>query len=148
MGKKIDLVEIKLTAQEIKDMLLAHIKSPHSKLVADIIIGNLAETEVGLKQLFMAMQGVFKPVEFEIGQAVFVKPEKLYDWRFNRDLMVTYGYLVNGFVPGVITETNNHKEKRVTVSYNYIDKEKGDKDTVYSQEVNEGDIQDASDDFL
>jgi hypothetical protein len=141
-------VEIKLTAQEIKDMLLVHIKSPHSKLVADIIIGNLAETEVGLKQLFMAMQGVFKPVEFEVGQAVFVKPHNLYDWRFNKDLMAAHGYLVNGLVPGVITEINPHKEKRVTVSYNYIDKEKGDKDTVYSQDVDEKFIQDGSDDFF
>jgi len=148
MIKKIKSVDIKLTTEELTQMLHMQLKSPHSKLIADIIIGNLAETEVGLKQLFMAMQGIFKPVEFTIGQSVLIKPEKLYDYRFNTQMMIDEGYFVNGLMPGLVKDVREHRDKRITFEYKYIDKDKSDKHTTYDEDVREEDLFDSSNDFI
>lgn len=144
MGSKI--VEIQITEDEIKALFSSIISSKHVKFIAEVVVGNLSTTEVGLRQLYLAMNGVFTPVNFKVGQSVYVKPDQLYSWYFNQQQMEEEGYLINGLMPCIISEIDNHAKNRVTVKYKYIDKDGKEKET--DTAVDETKIIDGTDGFL
>src|SRR3990172_8151564 len=115
MGSKV--VDIQITKDEIKALFSSIISSKYVKIIAEVVVGNLSTTEVGLSQLYKAMNGVFTPVNFKVGQSVFCKPDSLYSWNFDVSRMEQENYFMNGLIPCIVQEVNPHARNRVTVKY-------------------------------
>jgi hypothetical protein len=78
-------IEVKVSVESIRDSLRKKIVSEHSALIANVIIGNLASTEVGLEHLYKAMSGIQDKFKYKVGDLVRVEMDHLYSWQFDKD---------------------------------------------------------------
>lgn len=140
------VVDIQITEEDIKSLLLSLLNSKNAPLIADVIIGNLGETEVGLNQLYSAINGIIKPVKFKPEDEVFVKPDALYSWEFDKPAMDAAGMFYNGLMRARVTKINQYKKNRITLKYTYIKNNAGEKE--YEQDVDENKVFMALDEFI
>lgn len=89
-------IDVKVSIDSIRDGLRKLLVSNHSALIANVIIGNLAPTEVGLEQLYKAMSGVYEKPKYKIGDLVRIKIEHLYSWQFDKTATEKEGNTIDG----------------------------------------------------
>lgn len=84
---------------------------------------NLATTEVGLEQLFMAFSGIEWEPKYKVGDKIFIPDSHVYSWRYDEDKMREAGIIIDSRVKAVITEIHPNKKGQYTVEYQGITKE-------------------------
>lgn len=136
MAKKTH-IEVKVPVESIRDRLRKLLVSEHSQLIADVIVGNLSVTEVGLEQLFAAFAGIKDIRKYKVGDRVVCKAEVLYTWKFNKDDMAAAGQMHQGRVKGMIKDLNQYKKNMYEFEYTAID---GGKSEVIANWVAESNI--------
>ena len=77
-------VPLALLEKQLQEML----QNDNAKLIAKIIISNLAGTEVGLSQLLMAFMGMKEEAKWLIGDELLLDPKHLRSWEIDKDDMV------------------------------------------------------------
>jgi hypothetical protein len=120
MTKKITHIDVKVSVECIKDSLRKKIVSEHSALMANVIIGNLEATEVGLEQLYKAMNGVYETPKYKIGDLVRVKIDDLYTWNFDKDKTEKLGTMIQGRLLCQIREIDLTKLKPYIVAFTAV----------------------------
>jgi len=113
------------TIEVSSDFLMKRLKSalgtePHADLIAEMIIGNLSLTEIGLSQLYTAFSGFVEKIPFMVGDEIMFSESKLYSWHTDKSAMIEKGLIVNGMVKGVITSINIHKLRSIMVTYDGV----------------------------
>ena len=84
MGDKKTHISVDIAVEDIRAALKKLICSDHSQLIGDVIIDNLLETDVGVKQLYLAMSGVREILKFKALDEVYIKYDYLYTSRILR----------------------------------------------------------------
>jgi hypothetical protein len=113
-------IDVKVSVECIKDSLRKKIVSEHSALIANVIIGNLAVTEVGLEQLYKAMSGVYEAPKYKIGDLVRVKMDDLYSWNFDKQKTEELGTMIQGRILCQIREIDLTKLKPYNVGFTAV----------------------------
>ena len=78
-------IDVKVSIESIRDSLRKKIVSEHSHLIADVIMGNLVKTEIGLEMLFKALNGVITTPKYKIGDWILADYNSLYTWQFDKN---------------------------------------------------------------
>lgn len=119
MAKK-EKFEVKITTEELRlnlrDILSG---SRFSSLVADVIVDNLSETEIGLEQLYKALGGTRPKAKFKVLDNVLIDMNALPTWRTDKE--ATAKLLFQGRMKGCISEINLQKKCAYKVEYAYIE---------------------------
>ena len=116
----INTVDIKLTSDEIKAILEKLIKSSHAPLIADIVVENLRFTEVGLSQLYLAINGVRRILPFKVLDKVLVDYNTLPTWRFDEEKSKAHFKVVNDKYPAVVVAVDPYKKYPFTIAFKYF----------------------------
>lgn len=116
-------INVKISVSEIRAGLKKLIRSEHSELISEMIVSNLAETEEGLSQLYLAMSGVRVQFRFKVFDEVWVKFSSLATWRMDKEKMQAADLMFKGMVKGTIVEMNPHKTLPYKVKYTYRGKD-------------------------
>lgn len=121
---KKDHIMVKVAIDTIKKMLFDRLEgSMHTRrIIADAVVENLVETEVGLEQIYMAMQGIEIQIPFAVGDRALVPFDSLATWRLDLDKTQEAGLLVKGCVVAEITEINPRKAQPIYVKYKAVKK--------------------------
>jgi hypothetical protein len=131
MSKKTE-ISISVTVNEIRAGLQKLIGSEHSQVITEAIIENLAETEVGLIQLYRAMSGIKDSVPFRVMDEVWVNFDSLPTWRMDRDKMgASPGLIFKDRLRCTIGDINLQKADSIYVKYRIIDSAGIEKDDTY-----------------
>lgn len=95
-------ISIRFKADDIKKMLIdkTHIRDD----LAELLIGNLAHSEVGLEQLTRALLGVFPKAEYKVGDFIYVAIDCLPGWKVDKPATAKMESAVDGCVMGQITK--------------------------------------------
>lgn len=142
-----DSIEVTITAEDVKSILASKLNISNARQVADIIIGNLCCTEVGLKQTYLALQGIVREIKFKPEQEAFIHPDGIYSWRYNEQDMIDKGFITNGLIPVRIVDIKYYAEYPIEVLWKYLAKDTGELKSE-RQWVEEKYIHDATDGFL
>jgi len=121
MAEPITHIEVKVTVESIRDSLRKRIVSENSKLITDVIISNLSVTEVGIKQLFKALNGIEESVPYKVGDFVMVKIEPLYGWKFDKDKTKEAGLIIQGRLRAQIIAIKLYQDAAVELKYSVLD---------------------------
>lgn len=115
---------VKVVISTLKKMLFDRLEGSHHsrRILVDAIIDNLGETEVGLEQLYMAMQGIEVEIPFSVGDRVLIPFDSLATWRLDLDKTKEAGLLVKGCVVAEINEINPRKAQPIYVKYKAVKK--------------------------
>lgn len=120
MTKKKESITINVNVEDIQAGLRKLLRSEFAPLIAEIIIDNLATTEVGLDQLYLAFSGVKKQIKFNVLDQVYVKKSKCATWKMDEDAMKKADMIFKGAVRAEITEINPCKKDPIAIKYNII----------------------------
>jgi ribosomal protein L21E len=110
-------IDVKVSVESIRDGLKKLIISEHSQLIADVIVSNLAQTDVGLAQLFRAMSGIRDKLKYKVGDSVLAVPGSLDSWEFDKDFMTQQGLIVQGRVKAKVLEVKPFKKEQYKLVY-------------------------------
>ena len=125
MAEPVTHIDVKVTVESIRDSLRKRIVSENSKLITDVIIGNLSITEVGLRQLFKALSGVEESVPYKVGDFVMVRIDPLYGWKFDKDKTKEAGLIIQGRVRAQIMAIKQYQDAAIELKYNVLDSNGG-----------------------
>lgn len=117
--KKSILVEI--SVDTIKETLQKEIKSEHAPIIANAIIEQLSRTEVGMEDLYFALQGVVREFKYKILDEVWVRFDQLPSWRMDKVAMKTEGLIVRDtYVKCTVTDINPFSRTCYSIEYKCI----------------------------
>jgi len=117
MAEPVTHIDVKVTVESIRDSLRKRIVSENSKLLTDVIIGNLNTTEVGMAQLFKALSGIEETISYKVGDFVMVKTEPLYGWKFDKDKTKEAGLIIHDRVRAQVVCIDKYKLNSLELSY-------------------------------
>jgi len=120
MVKK-ESVQVTVTLDEIRAGLQKLIRSDHSRAITDVILGNLALSEIGLEQLYKAFNGIVPVCKFKVLDEVYVDMSVCASWQFDKEKMKDAKMIFKGHIKAQITEINIYKRQPLRLSYKYID---------------------------
>ena len=116
-------INITLSTKELRESLQGIINSPHAKAMAEVIISNLAITEIGLEQLYKAqMLGKVPTSIYKKGDKVWLPSGNLTSWRMDLEAMRVQNLIFKDLVLCTITEVNYERRANLSITYPYIDK--------------------------
>lgn len=116
MAKK-NSVNITIQESEIRAGLKRIIRSDHSQLIVDSIIGHLSQHNPGLEDLFLAMAGIEKKLAFKPTDEVYVPLGRLPSWKVNKENTREAGLANKDYVVCVVKEVNHYASYRVHVKW-------------------------------
>jgi hypothetical protein len=116
MSKKKTL-NYQVTEDELKRTLRTILNSPYSTLIANVIIDNLKETDVGLNQFTKALSGISSEIPFKVLEDIWVPYENLATWRLNKQAMLDNGMVIRGYVKCSIVEIHPTRSESLRVKY-------------------------------
>jgi len=76
-------VLIRFKGEDIKKMLID--KTGIAEDLAQVIIGNLAHSNVGFEQVTKALLGIFPKADYKVGDFIYVAVESLPSWRVDKE---------------------------------------------------------------
>lgn len=123
MGK--DHIFVKVDIATIKKALhnkIGSFDTPATHILINAIVENLAETEVGLQQLYMALNGIEATSRFRVGDTVLVPWGLLPNWRLDFDKTKEAGLIVKDCVVAEVDEINLRRSTSLTVVYKAVKK--------------------------
>jgi hypothetical protein len=137
MSDKKSYVDVRIEVEEVRAALKKIIRSDFNNLIAEVIIDNLNETEVGISQLYLAMSGVRKLPRFKVLDEIYAEVPSLASWRMDKSRMETEKMLFQGKVKCKITDINLQRRDSYHVEYTFLDNKLGStpiKDTYWLNE--------------
>ena len=115
-------IHLTIDKKEIRRVLRNYlITSPFPDIIADVIISNLGETQIGLVQLCRAFSGIAPSSRFKPFDQVLVKWQGLSTWRCDEKIMKEKGLLHQGYCNAEIVEIDLIKSYSVCIKYDYYD---------------------------
>ena len=114
-------INISVKASELQTELKKIIKSPHSELIAQVIIGNLNKTPEGLGQFFKSLSGITNELPWKVGMDVLVKKTALYSSKIDCEATIKQGLCHQELVKARITEIDLYQYAQVQIEFNIID---------------------------
>jgi hypothetical protein len=126
MAEPVTHIDVKVTVESIRDSLRKRIVSENSKLLTDVIIGNLNTSEVGMTQLFKALSGIEDTIPYKVGDFLMVKISPLYGWKFDKEKTKEAGLIIQDRIRAQLVCINRYKETPLEVIYAVKDSEGDD----------------------
>ena len=114
-------INISVKASELQTELKKIIKSPHSELIAQVIIGNLNKTPEGLGQFFKSLSGITNELHWKVGMDVLIKKTALYSSKIDWEATIEQGLCHQELVKARITEIDLYQYAQVQIEFNIID---------------------------
>lgn len=146
MSKVVDnTIDFNINQSTIRAGLKKLIRSDHSELIVDVIIGHLSQHKPGLEQLFMAMAGLENKLHFKPLDEVFYPIGRAPSWKIDTDKTIEAGMVTKGYLKASVTDTNEYRTGRVQIEYYFINST-GDK-IKYEEWVNEAVLSSADEPF-
>lgn len=140
-------VKIHIKQKDIRAHLIKLVRSEHSVLIVDTIIGHLAQHEPGLEQLFLALNGMQKKLTFKPLDEVFIHIDKLTgSWRIDKNKTRASGMTNKDYITATVIEINPYSSHRVKITYKHMDS--SDKLESATDWVNENHLHLAGEEFL
>lgn len=121
MDKERKHIDVKISIESVAENLRKLINSGHSQLITKTIINNLMTTDVGLEQLYKAINGIEDKLRFKIGDKVRIELDSLSTWNFDKKKTAESDYVFQGRMLGVITEIFPCKKYAYNISYTAIE---------------------------
>jgi ASC-1-like (ASCH) protein len=113
--------DVRITMEEMRQLLEQELSaSPNKKLLAEIIIGNLSLTEVGLEQTFKGMRGINNSLKYKKGDKLWMDANKLYSWRADKAKMIENNMIFQDKVPVEVTKLRPYNSETYQVKYEYM----------------------------
>ena len=109
-----------VTTNELSIKLKEIIRSPNSNLIIEVILENLAETAVGLEQLYKAFSGIKTIIPFMIDDEVWVPFKELAYWNSDETAMLDQKMIIKGYVKCRIRTVMPRQHNSLNVSYTHI----------------------------
>jgi hypothetical protein len=114
--------DVRITMEDMQQLLEQELSaSPNKKILAEIIIGNLCFTEVGLEQTFKGMRGITNTFKYKEGDKLWMQANKLYSWRANKSKMIENNMIFQDKVAVEVIKLRPYNTETYTVQYEYID---------------------------
>lgn len=123
-----DFITVKITRSELEQMLrlmLNNSATTKSHLLAKVICENIAGTECGLDNLYLAMNGVERTYKYRVGESVLIHKDYCYSWKTDFDKMVETEMMINDHVKAEIVAIHTYRNAAYEVKYKYINKDDG-----------------------
>ena len=123
-----DFITVKITRSELEQMLrlmLNNSATTKSHLLAKVICENIAGTERGLDNLYLAINGVERTYKYRVGESVLIHKDHCYSWKTDFDKMVETEMMINDHVKAEIVAIHPHRNAAYEVKYKYIHKDDG-----------------------
>lgn len=76
-------VSVRFRGEDIKKMLIN--KTGLEDNLAELIMGNLAHSQVGLEQITKALLGIFPVANYKVGDFIYVPVDILPSWKMDRE---------------------------------------------------------------
>lgn len=114
-------IQIKVSLTDVEDRIARAFGPPHGKLVAHVIMGNLRETDKGLEQLVLSMQGIFQKHRYKPTDEVMIPYKNLETWAMSQEKMNEAGYIFQGFVEANVIQVNQFRGDGIEIEYTAID---------------------------
>lgn len=117
---------MELSLSVVREMLEKALMTGSQKdprMIADVIIDNLADTDKGISQLVMAFLGVRESTWWKPGDECLVKPAVIYGWGIEKDEMQKQGMYVKDMIKAKITAIDMTKKRQVTVLFEALEKD-------------------------
>lgn len=110
-------IVVTITVESIRDRLYKMLVSEHSALIADVIIGNLNPTSVGLEQLYKAMSGIKDTLKYQVGDHVLIKKADSFAWKYSDDKMTEAGLMVKNYLKATIITADIYRKDSYKIKY-------------------------------
>lgn len=123
-----DFITVKISRSEVQKMLKAVLMendSEKAELLAKVICENLAGTERGMDNIYLAINGVEREYKYKIGDLVLFNKDYGYTWKMDLEEMEKRGMLFNDLIRGEITAIQPYRNAAYEIKYNYISKDSG-----------------------
>jgi hypothetical protein len=122
MEEKKLMIEISCT--DLRNLLAKYLKIDNSYEVANLIVGQMQLTEIGVSQLFKSLLGIFPTLEYKIGDFVWINIANLGSWRMDKVKTSTLPTCREDMLLCKIVETNVYRGSPYKVVFDIIrDKE-------------------------
>jgi len=129
MNKQIEITMALSTVEKRVSDALTNGNTPHSKLIAKVIVENLDTTEMGLSQLLLSFMGIEETCAWAIGDECLVHLDKLSSWRMEKEEMRSWDKLHKGHVKGKIIEIDLRKKRAITFEFDGLYKSTGNQES-------------------
>jgi len=132
-----DHVLIRITVEEITKKLQQHLHfSAHSELIAKVVVGQLARTEVGLEQLYKSFEGIEPSFKYPLKAQVYLPTTYTYSWKLDKVKMEEADLLFQDHVKGVIVDRDEFRADAYRLEYSYIESGTGEQkvETIWIKE--------------
>jgi len=121
-----DFITVKINRSELEQMLVVMLENSSkvkSELLAKTICENIAGTECGLSNLYLAMNGLEKTHKYRVGDLVSINKQNVYHWELNEDAMSDNGMMINNQIRAEVVEIHPYKNSPYQLKYKYIHKD-------------------------
>jgi hypothetical protein len=121
-----DYITVKINRSELEQMLVVMLENSSNlkrELLAKTICENIAGTECGLSNLYLAMNGLEKTYKYRVGDIVSVHKSNVYNWKLNEEAMSNNGMIINNQIRATVVEIHPHKNAPYQLNYRYIHKD-------------------------
>jgi len=114
--------EIKISRKSLVHSLENALEHPHSKLLARVIVGNLANHDLGIEQLVGAMNGAIDDPrrEYKIGEEIEVSIKGIYTGQWDEQASREKQLILNESVLATIDSIDPYRKDSFCVSYYYM----------------------------
>lgn len=108
---------VTVSISDLKESFSKILNSPHKALIAQVVIDNLINTSKGLKQLYMALNGIRETVPFKVDDKVLVRTDYLSSYKIDVKRLVEGVDLYQGKLICRVEEINLVKADSVRIVY-------------------------------
>jgi hypothetical protein len=120
-------ITIKVTDQDLKQMLKKYMVIPNSDKFLDLLTGHICKDRIAMEQIYKAMLGTYPTFNYKVGDFVYVDFSNLASWRVDKELTLQMPGVFDGkYIPCKIISKDIFSEAPYTVSYSAI--KTGDKE--------------------
>lgn len=117
--KDIDkVIQIPFTMSNIKTMFIE--KTGIDGPLADLIIGHINHSPVGLEQITKGLLGIFPTAKYSKGQFVYVPVQKLPGWRINKEETLKLASCVDSYIMAQITHVDVYDSNPYRIVYTAV----------------------------
>lgn len=113
--------DVRITMEDMQQLLEQELSaSPNKKILAEIIIGNLNLTEIGLQQTFKGIMGIKNILKYKEGEKLWMDADKLYSWRADKTKMIENNMIFQDKVPVEVIKLRPYNSETYQVKYEYM----------------------------
>lgn len=111
-------ITIKITDQDLKQMLKKYIVIPNSDKFLDLLTGHICKDRTAMEQIYKAVLGTYPTFNYKVGDFVYVDFNNLASWRVDKELTLQMPGILDGkYIPCKIISVDFFIEQPYSVSY-------------------------------